>query len=75
MNEHNAEVWQDLARLSRHIVLVEQLLLRRILALENEVATLKGPAPADRDTYPDAHEINWCSPDVAKSTIARIMQE
>ena len=42
MSEHNTEVWADMERVSRRIVLVEQMLLRRILALEAEVAALKG---------------------------------
>jgi len=42
MSEHHEEQWGEMARLSRRIVLVEQMLLRRILALEAEVAALKG---------------------------------
>ena len=42
MSEHHEEQWGEMARLSRRVVLVEQMLLRRILALEAEVAALKG---------------------------------
>jgi len=42
MSEYHEEQWGEMARLSRRIVLVEQMLLRRILALEAEVAALKG---------------------------------
>jgi hypothetical protein len=42
MSEHNTEVWADMARVSRRIVNLEQRMLERLLALEAEVAALKG---------------------------------
>jgi hypothetical protein len=77
MSEHNTEVWADMERISRRVVLVEQMLLRRILALEAEVKALKGQTQgqAERTIYQDAHEIDWCAPLAAESAIARIMQK
>ena len=75
MSEHNSEVWADMERISRRVVLVEQMLLRRILALEAEVAALKGGAQPARPVYEDARKINWCAPDAASSAIARIMDQ
>jgi len=75
MSEHNEEAYGEMARLSRRIVLVEQMLLRRILALEAEVAALKGGAQPARPVYEDARKINWCAPDAASSAIARIMDQ
>jgi hypothetical protein len=77
MSEHNAEVWGELERLSRRMARIEIALTERILALEAEVAALKGqPQGQDsRAAYPDAHEINWCAPLAAESAIARIMSE
>ena len=75
MSEHNEEAFGEMARLSRRIVLVEQMLLRRILALEAEVAALTGQPQDTRTVYQDAREINWCAPLAAESAIARIMQK
>jgi len=75
MSEHNSEVWADMERISRRVVLVEQMLLRRILALEAEVAALKGGAQPARPVYEDARKINWCAPDAASSAIARTMDQ
>jgi len=77
MSEYHEEQWGEMARLSRRVVLVEQMLLRRILALEAEVKALKGQTQgqAERTIYQDAHEIDWCAPLAAESAIARIMQK
>ena len=72
MSEHNAEVWGEMARLSRRIVLVEQMLLRRILALEAEVATLKGQD--SREVCPDARSIDWRADGAARAAIDQIVQ-
>jgi hypothetical protein len=77
MSEHNSEVWADLERLSRRMARIEIALTERILALEAEVAALKGQ-PETQDTraiYPDAREIDWCAPTAADSAIARIMEK
>ena len=77
MSEHNTEVWAEMERLSRRMILVEQALLERILALEAEVAALKGQAQGqpDRAVYQDAQPIDWCAPLAAESAIARIMDK
>ena len=76
MSERHEEQWGEMARLSRRIVLVEQMLLRRILALEAEVATLKGqPEGQDsREVCPDARSIDWRADGAARAAIDQIVQ-
>jgi hypothetical protein len=74
MSEHNSEVWADMERISRRIVLVEQMLLRRILALEAEVAVLKGQAQDSRAVYPGAQPIDWRADGAAGRVIEQIMK-
>ena len=74
MSDHNEEAWGEMARVSRRIALVEQMLLRRILALEAEVAALKGQGQASRSVYPDARDINWREGGMAQVAIDEIMK-
>jgi hypothetical protein len=78
MSEYHEEQWGEMARLSRRIVLVEQMLLRRILALEAEVAALKSAPAAQtqdgRTVYQDAREIEWREDGAALAAIDGIMQ-
>ncbi len=75
MSEHNEEAWGEMAYLSRRMARIEIALTERILALEAEVAGLKGQPQDARTVYPDAREINWCAPLAAESAIARIMEK
>jgi hypothetical protein len=55
MSEHNEEAFGEMAALSRRMARIEIALTERILALENEVAALKGqggPRPSgDQPLY------------------------
>jgi hypothetical protein len=76
MSDHNSEVWGDLERLSRRMARIEIALTERILALEAEVAALKGQPQADagRTVYEDARSIEWREDGAARVAIAEIMQ-
>ena len=68
------EAWGEMAALSRRMARIEITLTERILALENEVAALKGQPEAGRTVYPDAQQIDWRDAQAASTAIARIMQ-
>ena len=74
MSEHHQEQWSEMARLSKRIINLEQRMLERILALEVEVAALKGEQPASRVVYEDARKIEWREDGAARAAIAEIMQ-
>ena len=74
MSEHHSEVWAALDRLSRRMARIEIALTERILALEAEVAALKGEQPASRVVYEDARKIEWREDGAARAAIAEIMQ-
>ena len=76
MSEHNEEVGGEMARVSRRIALVEQLLLRRILALEAEVAALKGQEQPDAGLadYEEARTIRGWDRGATQAAIDEIMQ-
>jgi hypothetical protein len=74
MSEHNEESWGEMAALSRRIINLEQRMLERILALEAEVAALKGQGQGERGVYQDAREIEWREDGAAQVAIDEIMQ-
>ena len=74
MSERHEEQWGEMAALSRRIINLEQRLLERILALEAEVAALKGEQPASRVVYEDARKTKWREEGAARAAIAEIMQ-
>jgi len=72
----NEESWGEMAALSRRMARIEISLTERILALEAEVAALKGQAQGqgERTVYPDARTIEWREDGAAAAAIAKIMQ-
>jgi len=74
MSEYHEEQWGEMAALSRRMARIEIALTERILALEAEVAALKGEQPASRVVYEDARKIEWREDGAARAAIAEIMQ-
>lgn len=74
MSEHNEEAFGEMAALSRRMARIEISLTERILALEAEVAALKGQPQDTRTVYQDARPINWCDDGAAQGAIDLIMQ-
>ena len=72
---HNEEIWASMETLSRRMARIEISLTERILALEAEVAALKGQPPDSRNIYPDARDINWREGGMARAAIAEIMRK
>lgn len=74
MSEHNSEVWAEFSVISKPMVLVEQRLTERIIALEAEVTALRGEPQPGREVYQDAREIDWREQGAAQAPIAAIMK-
>jgi len=75
MSEHNEEAYGEMAVLSRRMARIEIALTERIMALENEVAALRGvQGPEARTIYQDARSIEWREDGAAQDAIAEIMQ-
>jgi hypothetical protein len=75
MSEHNEEAYGEMAALSRRMARIEISLTERILALEAEVAALRGvQGPEARTIYQDAREIEWREDGAAQDAIDVIMQ-
>jgi hypothetical protein len=76
MSDHHEESWGEMAALSRRMARIEIALTERILALEAEVAALKGQPQADagRAIYQDARSIEWREDGAAQAAIDVVMQ-
>jgi len=84
MSERHEEQWGEMAALSKRIINLEQRMLERILALEAEVAALKGQrAPQESGDLPlyesgtlpqYERRLDWREDGAALATIDGIMQ-